>query len=573
MRTPVYSIERSRRQRRHEMPQAPTNSLNGTRAYGKVSQQHKRMHARRSMKDFRIFWGDTHHNTYQFNPSNPQDPPLDVVCRAAAQYTDFYAAAYYTGYAEAHQAGSHLSETKEPCEVAVEDWKPDERLAREWADVQRIMEELNEPGRFVTFPGYEWQGNGEWGDHNVFFRHEGGPLPHVDTIAELYAELREHDAIAIPHHIGYRPGRRAPRWSACDETISPFAEIFSKHGCSETDEELIGLRNNPHMGPGMGGSTYQDALNAGLHIGCICSTDSWNNVPAQHGGGVMACVAEELTRDSLWHAFRARRVYGVTGDRIALDFTVNDQPMGSVLDRTDKRVIRVRAVGADAIDRIEILRNATVLDTHCHQGAWEAPTTGRRIRNKLRLELGWGPRSNEIMLPDRDWQVELELADGKFVGWEPCWISQGQTPPTLAGARASFGMKTTTAQTTHPQQNANVLEFEAAPESELFVRINGLEERGPVASFANASRIMWFKDECIRMLQEQAGLGADMCRRQDPFYHMAYKAKLHRTIPEPGYTAELTIEDDEPLRAETHYRVRVEQRNGQRAWSSPIWVR
>jgi hypothetical protein len=54
---------------------------------------------------------------------------------------------------------------------------------------------------------------------------------------------------------------------------------------------------------------------------------------------------------------------------------------------------------------------------------------------------------------------------------------------------------------------------------------------------------------------------------------MAYKAKLHRAVPEAGFTAEYGLEDDEPFDGEIHYRVRVEQRNGQRAWSSPIWVR
>jgi hypothetical protein len=53
---------------------------------------------------------------------------------------------------------------------------------------------------------------------------------------------------------------------------------------------------------------------------------------------------------------------------------------------------------------------------------------------------------------------------------------------------------------------------------------------------------------------------------------MAYKAKVHRAIPEAGYTARMEFQDDEPLQGEANYRVRVEQRNGQRAWSSPIWV-
>ncbi len=63
-----------------------------------------------------------------------------------------------------------------------------------------------------------------------------------------------------------------------------------------------------------------------------------------------------------------------------------------------------------------------------------------------------------------------------------------------------------------------------------------------------------------------------MAAHTDAYYHFAHKVKVHRAMPEAACTATLSVVDDEPLDAETHYRVRVEQRNGQRAWSSPIWV-
>ena len=62
-------------------------------------------------------------------------------------------------------------------------------------------------------------------------------------------------------------------------------------------------------------------------------------------------------------------------------------------------------------------------------------------------------------------------------------------------------------------------------------------------------------------------------RNRDAGSRAARQAKIHRAIPEAGYTTVMELEDDEPLDRETPYRVRVEQRNGRRAWSSPIWVR
>ena len=222
------------------------------------------------MADYRVFWGEGHDNTYQFAAL---PVPIDEVYARAASHLDFYAAAYYTAFASAFQPGGHASETKKPHDVILEGWKSEERLDREWAEIQEASSEAYEAGRFVTFPGYEWQGDGTSGDHNVYASREGLPVFRVKTIAELYECLRGRDALAIPHHTAYRRGCRGRDWSVFDEELSPFAEIYSIHGCSETDEEWIGLRQNSHMGPGFGGGTYQDALDRGYHIGAVCSTD------------------------------------------------------------------------------------------------------------------------------------------------------------------------------------------------------------------------------------------------------------------------------------------------------------
>jgi hypothetical protein len=247
--------------------------------------------------------------------------------------------------------------------------------------------------------------------------------------------------------------------------------------------------------------------------------------------------------------------------------------MGSTIEASRRQEVRVKVRGSDAVDRIEVLRDGRVMATHCHQGVWDIPRPGVRTRFKLRIEVGWGPRPNELDMPDRRWRGELSLSEGRFLNYEPCWVSPGQGVPKLDGETATFAMRSSTGDAIKPRQNALVFEFEAVPEAELMIRLNGLEERGNVLSFANGSRVMWFRDECVRTLHERCGLEPGSHEREDPYYHMAYKAKLHRAIPEAGYQAEFVVEDDETISGETHYRVRVEQRNGQRAWSSPIWVR
>ena len=456
--------------------------------------------------------------------------------------------------------------------IILEGWKDPERLEREWAEVQQATAAANRPGGFVTFPGYEWQGDGSSGDHNVYFLREGAPIHRVATLKELYACLKGQDALAIPHHTGYRPGRRGRDWSVWDEELSPFAELYSVHGCSETDEEWIGLRKNFYMGPGQGGGTYQDALDRGYHLGAVCSTDNWGDMPGHYGNGRMACLAEELSRESLWKAFKARRVYGVTGDRIQIDFRIDGAVMGSVIPQRGRRRIQVRVVGSDAIDRIELLRNGRVIATHCHQGTWSLPPTGKRSRFKIRIEAGWGPRPGELDLPDRTWDGRFVVDGGTLLGSEPCWISSGQVAPVLSGGTASFRLVSSSRNVTEPHHNANVFEVEADPGSTAALELNGLGLRAPLAELAAGAASSGIATSAFGALEEKAGIPAGSPEREDVYYLMAYKAKVHRAIPEAGYTARMEFEDDEPLGNETNYRVRVEQRNGQRAWSSPIWV-
>jgi hypothetical protein len=65
----------------------------------------------------------------------------------------------------------------------------------------------------------------------------------------------------------------------------------------------------------------------------------------------------------------------------------------------------------------------------------------------------------------------------------------------------------------------------------------------------------------------------ELCRYAATF--LDFYAPAYYTPPQTRHPLPTAMEweDDEPLDRETNYRVRVEQRNGQRAWSSPIWVR
>ena len=270
-----------------------------------------------------LYWGETHHNTYQ---QKRQEPDLRTILKTASGHLDFYAAAYYMASQNFLPLAEGVEEAAEeepvkghPTEqlaqsgkrwngVRFETQKSDAQLEAEWKEVEEATAAEYVPHEFVTFPGYEWQGDTEWGDHNVFYKEEGNPIFSGPTLPGLYDSIRERDALAIPHHTAYKPGCRAPRWEYHEEALSPFVEIYSIHGCSEYDGHPENVRSNSHMGPGVGGATYEDLLNRGAHVGAIGSTDNWTDSPGRWGHGLMACWAKELTREGLWEAFRNRWV-------------------------------------------------------------------------------------------------------------------------------------------------------------------------------------------------------------------------------------------------------------------------
>ena len=77
---------------------------------------------------------------------------------------------------------------------------------------------------------------------------------------------------------------------------------------------------------------------------------------------------------------RARRCYATTGDRIVLDFTMNDLPMGSdlpvALATHGHRAFKMLVAGTHRIDTVEILRNNQVVfstspDSDTWEGQWQ----------------------------------------------------------------------------------------------------------------------------------------------------------------------------------------------------------
>jgi hypothetical protein len=451
------------------------------------------------------------------------------------------------------------------------------RLAENWLSLLRQLDDATTPGKFVALPSFEWHSL-KYGDHNVYTRGPELPLHSEPDLPALQEWCRRNDAIAVPHHIGYAAGYRGIDWRHFAEDVSPVVEIFSLHGCSESDDAPYPMLHD--MGPRDWGSTAEAGWDAALRFGVIASTDHHGGYPGSHGDGRLAVFAPELTREAIFSAIRARRVYAVTGDKIDARFHVDDAPIGSVIDSDKTRHLKLAVRGSDALDRVEVLKNGRVhrrlFPQDCEAGhsspvaprpessasRSDAATLDAAKPYRLRVTWGWGRKDEPV-----PWRVRLSLSDGEITDVETCFAGQSIVAPKGVGghersadatdlphevtgrdARSCEWRSVTTGNisTRHPTTQAISFGLTAPPTAMLTVEANGRRFMHPLR-MVHRSRSHYLRG----WLSEAVRVG--------PLVPLA------ECVVEAEWT-------DEPEQDTDIYRARAAQKNGQWAWLTPIWV-
>ncbi len=203
-----------------------------------------------------------------------------------------------------------------------------------WNRLNTLTAELDEPGRFVVFPGYEWSGNtAVGGDHNVFFRHEGRQIHRCShalledrsdidtdchTLTDLYGQLRQEDCVMYAH-VG---GRYANIAYDHDPLLETAVEMHSAWG---TFEWIL-----------------TDGFKLGRRVGVVCNSDGHKGRPGSSYpgsstfgsyGGLTCFLTDRLDRDAIFEAMRRRHHYGTTGCRMHIDLAVALPDGGQLFER------------------------------------------------------------------------------------------------------------------------------------------------------------------------------------------------------------------------------------------------
>ncbi len=425
-------------------------------------------------------------------------------------------------------------------------------VSEAWESLVARANRENQPGDFVAFVAYEWHSAGA-GDYHILFPGDGGEIFRADSVGDLQTFVRKHGAIMIPHHIGYHRGWRGTNWEAYAADVSPVIDIFSEHGSTFAADTHLPMRTHS-----MGGvdrcQTALRQLQDGVIAGFVGSTDNHWGCPGSYAEGLAGVWADSLSREGIFDALRRRRTFAVSGDRIDAWIESTDGAMGDVLPIDSPRTFTTSVVAQGAIDYVELLKNGT----RCQLWSPEPPPLPGSGEYLVRLEVGWdGLASRDIT----HWLLDIDVTDGELISAVPNFcLGEGTTDAvhrvfdqTTKGVRAE-----TWSSRLHPHPvQSIVLQLRGSPDTAISVNADTVHGEH-VCGAAVSSRLGTLRNSTPWAAISESFAAPKLCISG---CHSEAETRMSVNWTDPAATDE------------AFYMVRVLQRNGQAAWTSPIWFR
>ncbi len=244
-----------------------------------------------------------------------------------------------------------------------------------WQEINDVADKFYEPGKFLTFPGYEWSAYESMGGHrNVYYTSQSGGIFHSRTDFPI---LPENNSL-------YQKASTAPElYEYLKNEENPQAFVFEH--CHSTIPSIhdpsLELAVEVHSGWGTFEWIVEDALRLGHRVGVVANGDGHRVRPGAEypsankdtdGGAIggLTCVfAPNLDRSTIYDAVKARHMYATTGIRALIDVKVvteegNSAMMGDVISAdTDTPRLYVSVTGTSSIESVEIKNGPEVIST------------------------------------------------------------------------------------------------------------------------------------------------------------------------------------------------------------------
>lgn len=179
-------------------------------------------------------------------------------------------------------------------------------------------------------------------------------------------------------------------------------------------------------------------------------------------------------------------------------------------------------------------------------------------------------------IQDHEWEGNLTLTDGKILKAVRCF--RGSAEYTIGRgitqlSDSACAWKSKTSQIKYPifmRQHADAMAFEIECPDEGAMKISlscsgtKREINTTAREIMERSRLVYFED-----------IPPDNLANYWEKMKIRAKFKIYQGHPTDNLTINLALEDDRPENPGGHddfYYIRLIQKNGQRAWTSPVWV-
>jgi len=407
-----------------------------------------------------------------------------------------------------------------------------------WEEVCEETKRFHEPGRFITFLGYEWSGlTPGGGDHNIYYLKDDQPIhrsahwqihdgssEETDRypISALWETFRGRDDVMAIAHAGGRYGN----FDFYDPEVVRAVEIHSHHGTFEWFAE--------------------EAMRRGMVVGIVAQSDDHTGRPGLSAplrplardfatfdvyGGYTGICAEELTREGIWEALRARHCYATTGQRILLDVRCGDRMMGDVVEDAEDVRFSVRAVGTAPLLDVEVRRDAETV--------YRYPFPMDADAEWVRVE--WSGVRVKSRQKKVDWDGEISVQGGTIEDFRAYAFDQSDQRATRV-SRSELEIRSTT----------------SGDIDGVFLKLSGDD---PTISFERGPG---------RFSVPLGDLGTTPCVFDAGGVNQ--QVRFSRCTPE-GRPLDVAFEfcDPDPPAGQHAYWVKVVQADGHMAWSSPVF--
>jgi len=309
-----------------------------------------------------------------------------------------------------------------------------------WEKINQMTGEYYKPGKFVTFPGFEYSANTPLGgDRNVYFTREGGRISRssCELLANNFSKFPDSPT-AEDLFVNLRAQKNPPAFT--------FAHVGGRFADLEIHDPELELAVEIHSAWGTFEWLIDDAFKHGYQVGICANSDGHKCRPGASYpgastfgsyGGLTCVLAKNLDRESIYSALKARHFYATTGARIFVDLHLKlgdgrEMLMGDAVKlKNETPVLHGNIIGTSPIENIQIRIGASSVKTLRPYSPIDLGSriklvwSGAEVRGRDRKSNWDGKleiKENELLKanPVNFWNADqpLEMIDNRHLAWK-----------------------------------------------------------------------------------------------------------------------------------------------------------